>query len=336
MSHAEHLFKKFQSFKEVTISDTSPEDTMHNYIKDVLGSIERVHYDFKIKRDRRKHNLDDDDRKNIAKAVSGFANTSGGILIWGIEDKTLKRKPIKNELFLSNCLELANSCTDPILPGIDGIWIPSAESIDIGYAIIYIPESQLPPHRVVLNDRGKEKIKDKYYMRSADSFFVAGHTQLEDMFGRRPRPTLSLSINCLKNTTYSDKKMGVDIYIGIQNKGRGSAIAPYLELKLFPPYSIDFLSGVDGNGNFGLPRLPSINRRSEFYKFGSTTNYIIHPGVCLDVFKINFLIDYETQTYHDIKDLNIEYKIAAAGIRIVEGRSKKSQADFMEVIRDNH
>ncbi len=261
---------------------------MHKYIKDVLGSIERVHYDFKIKRDRRNPRLDGDDRKNIAKAVSGFANTSGGILIWGIEDKSLNRKPIKNEQFLSNCLELSNSCTDPILPGIDGIWIPSAEDEYMGYAIIYIPESQLPPHRVILNDKDKEKIKDKYFMRSADSFFVAGHTQLEDMFGRRPKPILSLSINCLKNTIYRGNKKGIDIYVGIQNKGRGSAIAPYLELKVSPPYSIDLINGVDGNGNCGLPRLPSINRRSEFYKFGSTADYIIHTGVCLDVIKINF------------------------------------------------
>jgi predicted HTH transcriptional regulator len=29
--------------------------------------------------------LNDDDRKNLAKAISGFANSEGGVIVWGVD-----------------------------------------------------------------------------------------------------------------------------------------------------------------------------------------------------------------------------------------------------------
>lgn len=45
---------------------------------------EYLFLDFKLKTDPRSPNLSKDDKKNYAKALSGFSNTSGGIIIWGI------------------------------------------------------------------------------------------------------------------------------------------------------------------------------------------------------------------------------------------------------------
>ena len=163
-SQAELLFNQFQNFREASIN--SPEKAMMEYISNVLGSVEKVHFDFKTKRDRSKAKLDLDDKKNLCKAISGFANSSGGVLIWGIEDQTLNLKPIANESFLSNCLDFGNSIADPIVQGIDAIWIPCDSHPEEGFGIIYIPESQLPPHRVIFKDHGNVRLRDKYYIRS--------------------------------------------------------------------------------------------------------------------------------------------------------------------------
>ena len=43
---------------------------------------EHLYLDFKL---ANQADLNRDDRKNLAKALSGFANSSGGIIIWGVE-----------------------------------------------------------------------------------------------------------------------------------------------------------------------------------------------------------------------------------------------------------
>ncbi|MBW9235526.1 ATP-binding protein, partial [Leptospira santarosai] len=46
---------------------------------------ENLFLDFKLKTDATSSNLSKDDKKNYAKALSGFSNTSGGIIIWGVD-----------------------------------------------------------------------------------------------------------------------------------------------------------------------------------------------------------------------------------------------------------
>jgi Putative DNA-binding domain len=46
------------------------------------GRQEDLHLDFKLVKDP---GLDKDDRRTFAKAVSGFANSDGGLIVWGID-----------------------------------------------------------------------------------------------------------------------------------------------------------------------------------------------------------------------------------------------------------
>src|SRR5690242_13519586 len=45
---------------------------------------EDLYLEFKEKAARRTPNLDDPDRKNFSKTLSGFANADGGVLIFGV------------------------------------------------------------------------------------------------------------------------------------------------------------------------------------------------------------------------------------------------------------
>jgi hypothetical protein len=319
MDAAKNLFETLANFKANDNSDLTCQQRLMNYCKQVLGSTERLNYDYKTKTDTRNATLSQDDKKNLAKAISGFANSSGGILIWGLDNDTLDPKPIcEIQKFVSNMLQLAPQSTDPLVSGINGEWLRAdGANPDEGFALVYIPESVLPPHRVILKIN---EVKDHYYTRSGDSFVIATHTQLEDMFGRRPKPVLNLSKRFIAKRSSQNNLAGeIIVFIGISNLGRGSASAPFLSLNVHHPYEITEY-GIDGNGRFGLPRIIMPIDATE-QSFGSTTNFTIHPGISFDIARIKVEIDGSKAMRQTITpDLVIDYKMASEGIQLIQGQ----------------
>jgi hypothetical protein len=320
MESGQHLFEILTGFKQPDNSGKTSQKRLIEYCVQVLGATERLHVDFKEKSDRRDSQLSDDDKKNLAKAVSGFANSGGGVLIWGLEDSTILPKPISDiQQFTSACLGLAPQLTEPIVPGIDEDWLPAdTNKPNEGFGLIYVPESALPPHRVVLNHR---EVKNHYYVRSGDSFVVAPHTQLEDMFGRRPRPVLSLSKRFLagRHPIFKDLVGDITVVLGIQNTGRGSARAPILAMTVLEPYKIHE-NGIDGNGHFGLPELTTALDVREL-RFGSIADIVIHSGIVHDVAKVIVQITNDMEDKKvKVPDLIIDYQIGAEGMQLIKGR----------------
>lgn len=315
MNTAEELFQILQSLKQDNGSSKLPEERLFDYCTQVLGSIERYSFDFKEKSDCRNPKLSDIDRKNLAKAVSGFANSSGGVLIWGIENSSIAPKPITDiQKFISALLKLAPQTTNPIVPGIDGDWIPSGTgNTNEGFGIIYIPESHLPPHRVILNQEG---IKDHYYVRSGETFVVASHSHLEDMFGRRPRPKLEF-VARLENIG----RRGCGIVIGLRNTGRYIAKFPYLAVKINQPFVISEYH-LDGNGKPGLPLLLQYSQTDQSQSFGGSASIVVYPDSELDVTEIRFENRYSTKSEDAIPDLVVYYSICCEGIQMQKGETR--------------
>lgn len=313
MNQAQELFEKLSSMKS--------SDEFLEYCSQILGGVERIHVDFKEKRDRRSSKPENDDKKNLAKAVSGFANSGGGVLIWGLEDKTLKPKPITDvQHFLQNILQLAPQITDPIVGKIDGNWILADADTKEGFGILLIPESELPPHRVILDFEGT---KNHYFVRSGNSFVVASHTMLEDMFGRRPKPNLTLCVR-VKHTGNRAKYQDFSFILGIENKGRGSAKSPFLDITVQEPYKLSSF-GVDGNRHFGLPVLAGDNN-TRHQRFGSSQSIVIHPGVAHDVTAIN--VELDISKLEKPPNLVIDYQIAAEGVYLINGQEVVNLAEL--------
>jgi hypothetical protein len=312
MNSSEVYFEKIKGFKHFPDPIASPQKQLLDYCNQIIGSVERLHVDYKVKDDSRSASLADSDKKNLAKAVSGFANSGGGILIWGIQDKTLVPKPITDiQKFLSFALELSSQVTDPVVQKIDGEWLPSDTNSSEGFGVIHIPESTLPPHRVVLN---QQEIKNHYYIRSGQSFVVASHTQLEDMFGRRPKPQVSLSMKIVP-AGGSPNRQNFYLMLGIENSGRGVAKYPLLCVKVHKPYQI-VEHGIDGNMKYGLSPL-SKSIRSEFDRYGALGDIVIHSGMVHDVTAIKLEVDRDKPASY-MNDLVFDYQIAAEGIRLIE------------------
>ncbi|MCF7753206.1 ATP-binding protein [Paenibacillus xylanexedens] len=61
-------------------------DAGYNGIKNMIGTREETLFlDFKAKTDPRTVGLKKEDKRVYAKALSGFSNSSGGVIVWGID-----------------------------------------------------------------------------------------------------------------------------------------------------------------------------------------------------------------------------------------------------------
>jgi hypothetical protein len=242
-----------------------------------------------------------DDKKNFSKALSGFANSSGGIVIWGVDcrkndegvDCANGIVEITNvDMLLARCNEFSGIAVSPIVDGIKHKKIYT--SPPKGFVITLVPESEKGPHMAKLGE-------DRYYKRSGDSFYKMEHFDIADMFSRRRRPNLVLDY-IVKGSTR--------IIIRIRNDGRGSAIAPYLWVKCPPGHGIN-IYGADGNGNWNLP--PLLSR--DLTDFGGTTQHVIHPGTAIEVFVFQ---------RNDNKDVvgpqEIQYGVAAMDVPLREDK----------------
>jgi Putative DNA-binding domain len=218
-----------------------------------------------------------DDRKNLAKALSGFGNSSGGLLVWGIEagknadqiDCATRTAEIAQvRLFVTRLNALTGQAVSPIVEGVCHKTIVSGG--DAGFAVTLVPESDSGPHMAKCRE-------DRYYKRRGDSFYRMEHYDVEDMFGRRRKPRLELT------TRLEGRGANTEIIIGIKNVGRGTARAPYLAFNATAPFQTAPY-GLDGNGNNGLPKLHY--GQSLKYRYGSTSGIVIHPDTIHEVTRV--------------------------------------------------
>jgi hypothetical protein len=278
------------------------------------GQEENLYLDFKTVNSADFTNRDD--KKNFAKALSGFANSSGGLIIWGVKAANNSKgidcacgsseiTPIS--LFLNKLNRFTGIFVTPIVDGVKHKKIETKQ--DSGFAITLVPESDAGPHMA----KGG---KDRYYKRSGDSFYKMEHFDIEDMFGRRKKPKLSLNTSIVREGTISGSQ-GVSydyaIIVGIENSGRGIAKYPYLSLKVNKPYKISGF-GLNGNGRTGLPQLVKTPRDRKL-RFGGNADIVIHPSSILDITRIEVRVHEENM---NLVDAHIESEISAEDFRILK------------------
>lgn len=208
MENTEILFERLLSGKK------SETDKM-------IAELEAEHglFDFKCKSDSDgTTGLNNDDRANFSKALSGFANAAGGLLIWGIDKKNKKpgkyRLIKKPESFVESLNTAIPELAMPYVEGVQNKLIFKTK--DEGLVITYIPESEKTPHMAMTEKR--------YYKRIGDSFRMMEHRDVEDMFGRRNRPKLVLN---LKAELSAESKPAATYLLRITIRNEGRAISQH-------------------------------------------------------------------------------------------------------------
>lgn len=185
MSRAEDIFQKLVYFGE---------DAIDEFILNM--QTEELFLDFKqaISIGKNGTTLHKDDRKNLAKCISGFGNSEGGVIVWGVEcsrdveigDVAKAKVKVKNVYRFLSWLENAISgCTIPSHNKVRN-HIISVDKNGDGFVATYIPKSDRAPLM--------STIGNNIYIRSGSNNVPAPYSVIAGMFGRRPQPNVDLLI----------------------------------------------------------------------------------------------------------------------------------------------
>jgi len=268
------------------------------------GREEDVHLDFKNIIDPA---LTRDDRKSFAVALSGFANSDGGIVVWGVDARPNTQgidcaSSLREVANIQQCLTRLNEFTGqlvvPLVSGVLHKAIPSTGTA--GFCATLIPASDSGPHMA----KGGE---DRYYKRSGSAFYRMEPFDIADTFGRRRRPALALRL--------VPEQHGASVLVAVRNGGRGIAKAPYLGLELPQGFRASAY-GFDGNGRFGLRPIGQYGTRCYF---GGDAGTVIHVGQELLVTRLE-----ATVTAPDGRPVlnalqRFQYELAAEDIDMITG-----------------
>jgi hypothetical protein len=177
MSRAQDIFERIINQGVIAIE---------NFIAD--RQAEELFLDFKrSSNDGGDIKLSNNDRKNLAKAISGFGNSEGGVIVWGVDcspdqdgaDVAKAIIPIENPKRFASLLQGAISgCTIPPHSGVQNEVIEMSNGK--GFVVTLIPKSNAAPHQSV--------ISKQYHIRAGSDFLPTPHDVLAGMFGRRPQP----------------------------------------------------------------------------------------------------------------------------------------------------
>lgn len=195
------------------------------------------------------------DKKNLSKCLSGFANSNGGIVIWGIEAKTKngvdyasKLKPIDHlKKFLNTLNSLEGQAVTPVITGVRHEMVEMEMDTDQGFIKTFVPKSNDAPHMANYAEK-------HYYKRSGDSFYQAEHYDIVDMFSRKKSPVLKLDLLDPDIKKTGRDKVRIEVTFGLRNISKVVAKYPYLAITVNQPYAISKF-GLNGNGFVGLKRV---------------------------------------------------------------------------------
>lgn len=186
------------------------EDTLKQWVKEEQSNNESLRLEFKRKKDPSRPDLEKEDKEHISKALSGFGNSEGGILIFGIDQRKNKVSPIKNvDEFVSRIDQFLPFAVSYDIDGVEIKRIFKKASKKDGYVKIFIPMSNKTPHMAQDNH---------YYKRSNTKFIPMEHFDIADMFGKRQRPNLELQMVHTKKENDEE-----EIRVSLRNTGRAIA-----------------------------------------------------------------------------------------------------------------
>jgi hypothetical protein len=287
---------------------------------------EGLHLDFKQLTSA--PNVTRDDRKIFASAVSGFANSDGGIIVWGVEakkdadgvDAAQSLKPLKDpKVVLGTLQSHTGDAASPTVDGVDHKFVE--DGAGGGFVATIVPVSERGPHMAGLGE-------SRYYKRNGDSFIKMEHVDVADMFGRRAKPVLEVVLVDMMGSYTNESAASYEPIIAIRNSGRGVARFPFLRIKLSPPFGLNRQFGLR-NGETGLPERPQFGRR-ESPVFAGGQDHVIHPGTVLDVHRIVSPRGVSLNSAGTMEDLVIEFEVTCEGVQLTSGCIEKTGAQIVE------
>lgn len=273
------------------------------------------------------------DLKNLAKGISGFGNSEGGIIVWGIDDsindQASELKPIKQiDVFNALVNRHISRVTIPHHNRVENIIIREPAEPDSGYLVTVIPRYDGLPLQVIQGNI--------FYIRAGESFVPIPHAVLAGLFGRKPAPNVFVMYTVNTPRFSADEFVKFSVGVQLVNDGKGFAEDLFINQSIFlpgGPTGAEFGGPVDdrfeGDRIFGV----AINLRSKTMKLAPeqrcqpfVVDFKIKPPFEKD-FIMEILVGAQGQMPYRTK-----YKHTPKELQIMYNQFKKNQTsyDFMK------
>jgi hypothetical protein len=138
---------------------------------------------------------DKDAKKIWSKALSGYANITDGLIIWGIDARKMRPRNIDAasklslipdpHAFESKLREWIRDATNPPVMKVE--YLTREGQHNEGFVVCLIPESSHKPHRAEWSDH-------QYYYRASDDFLPAQPGLLRTLFYPQSNPQLRVKV----------------------------------------------------------------------------------------------------------------------------------------------
>lgn len=171
--------------------------------------------------------LNNKDRRNLERATSGFGNSEGGVILWGVDcredrdrgDVPIGIVPIAKPMRFKGWLErISSGLTVPVHAGVEHA--VAVQEGGGGVVATLIPKSNHAPHQTVSDQA--------YYMRAGSNFVRVPHSVLAGMFGRRPQPDVFHQLLTKPAAWHGGERLDNEsavVEIGVLLTNRGPGIA---------------------------------------------------------------------------------------------------------------
>ena len=188
-----------------------------------LGHPEDLYLDFKTKDPKGpSQRASVNDRRNLAKAISGFGNSDGGLIVWGVDAKPAPNgedvgsdlKPIDGlAIFHSDLNDLIRNATKPTVPGVINYRVIEDKPADRGYVVTFVPPGTHPPCRAEFDNN------NHVYKRAGSQFYPMEPYDLRDVIFRQNYPKLEVELEGEDVDTSSSARHSYSLRVVIRNRG---------------------------------------------------------------------------------------------------------------------
>jgi len=224
--------------------------------------------------------FNDRDKAEIAKDVTGMANSLGGVIVYGVAtdpaDKTLPQKIVPIEV--KNVETLDRVINAQIRPPIVGLRRRLIPEINPQVLLLDVPESQDPPHQS-LHDK-------RYYRRSGSECLPMEHDLVALKFGRRLSPVLDIVfMPTTAPASYDGEPLWTNlshIRLFVRNVGHRVGREVVILMR-FPPAPLVQIQDV----SLTLQNIDRLYEGIQARQFSSHTN-VYHPGMNTSVVELGF------------------------------------------------
>lgn len=173
-----------------------------------------------------------DVKVKLAEAISGFSNTEGGILFYGIETSKLSHLQadvmieiprlgnIKN--FTTHLVNNIPTLTMPAVTNFQTRIIKKSSKDSSGVLVLYIPK----------RDRPVQSLMDgKFHFRGGDQFIEAAYSVIERLFASNNSPDIVVKLDDYKYSSIGNGSHNLTMIIENQSLSVGKGVVIWMEVK---------------------------------------------------------------------------------------------------------